>query len=307
VAFFGSETGFQMAAEHPLSIATGMVGHADITVPGVNSLTDGVLMVTPHGNDDNFATVEPKADGTGWDVDHYDNGTGREGPTGTNTDSINWIYLPYTTENLVAGRVNPDGTIINSTGVGTNPGEFTLTRDAAGEYLLSVAGRTPDQGMLLLNATGPAGSLDNSMVYEADGNAFRIIGLDMITSTESAAGEFVETEDTGFSFAFIDFITPPTLPGGDFAEADFNNSGVVDGADLAAWQAGFGTGTTKAQGDADADSDVDGNDFLVWQRQLGTTTTVAAAGAVPEPNVMVLTLLAGVGLLARTRQRTSVD
>ena len=33
--------------------------------------------------------------------------------------------------------------------------------------------------------------------------------------------------------------------------ADFNNSGGVNGADLTAWKAGFGTGTTKAQGDSD--------------------------------------------------------
>ena len=54
--------------------------------------------------------------------------------------------------------------------------------------------------------------------------------------------------------------------------ADFNGSGGVDGADLAAWKAGFGTGTTKAQGDSDQDGDVDGQDFLNWQRQVGQAT-----------------------------------
>jgi hypothetical protein len=52
---------------------------------------------------------------------------------------------------------------------------------------------------------------------------------------------------------------------------DFNSSGAVDGADLDAWEAGFGTGTTKAQGNADGDGDVDGHDFLLWQRQVGGT------------------------------------
>jgi hypothetical protein len=53
--------------------------------------------------------------------------------------------------------------------------------------------------------------------------------------------------------------------------ADFNSNGQVNAADLTAWRGGFGTGTTKAQGNADGDGDVDGADFLTWQRQLGQT------------------------------------
>ncbi len=53
--------------------------------------------------------------------------------------------------------------------------------------------------------------------------------------------------------------------------ADFNGNAAVNGQDLEAWRAGYGTGTTKAQGNADGDGDVDGNDFLLWQRQVGTT------------------------------------
>ncbi|MCC6491615.1 MAG: hypothetical protein IT424_01190 [Pirellulales bacterium] len=295
---FGKNAGFPMQANAALSTATGMVGHADIAVSGVNSLTDGVLMVTPNGNDDNFATVEPKADGSGWDVNHYDNGTGQEGPTGTNTDSINWIYLPYSTENLVAGRVNADGTLVNS----TDTSKFTLSKTAAGEYTLTVNGRNSSQGMLLLNATGPNGSLDNAMVYEAAGNSFKIIGLDMITSVESSSGAFVTPEDTSFSFAFIDFVTPPKVPGGNFLEADFNEDGSVDGDDLAVWDGGFGTGTTKADGDANGDGAVNGADFLVWQQQFGTSpAAAAAAAAVPEPAAAALALcgLAALGMLRR--------
>jgi hypothetical protein len=51
--------------------------------------------------------------------------------------------------------------------------------------------------------------------------------------------------------------------------ADFNNSGGVNDDDLDAWEANFGTGTTKAQGNADQDGDVDGHDLMTWQRQVG--------------------------------------
>jgi hypothetical protein len=49
--------------------------------------------------------------------------------------------------------------------------------------------------------------------------------------------------------------------------ADFDNSGSVNAADLAAWKAAFGPSSTG--GDADADGDTDGGDFLAWQGQLG--------------------------------------
>jgi hypothetical protein len=48
--------------------------------------------------------------------------------------------------------------------------------------------------------------------------------------------------------------------------SDFNDSGGVDGADLAVWKAAFGV---NANGDADGDGDTDGNDLMIWQRQVG--------------------------------------
>jgi parallel beta-helix repeat protein len=72
--------------------------------------------------------------------------------------------------------------------------------------------------------------------------------------------------------------------------ADFNNNGVVDSGDLAAWASGAGiaAGATKMQGDADGDHDVDGADFLIWQRQV----TPPGATAAPEPAAAVLGAIA---------------
>jgi hypothetical protein len=52
-------------------------------------------------------------------------------------------------------------------------------------------------------------------------------------------------------------LSDQNLDGG--LSADFNGAGGVNAADLAAWRGGYGTGTTKAQGNADGDGDVDGN------------------------------------------------
>lgn len=50
-----------------------------------------------------------------------------------------------------------------------------------------------------------------------------------------------------------------------FLEADFNQNGKVNGADLEIWQAALGVNDA---GDADGDGDTDGRDFLIWQRQF---------------------------------------
>jgi hypothetical protein len=289
VAFFGANTGFTMGA----NAAHDATGLGTVTITGVNSQNDGVLMANNGGNEDNFVTVTPHADGSGWDVQNWDNGL-----FGQNV-GFNYIYLPYTTQNLVAGRVNPDGTLINS----TDTSKFTLTREATGSYLLTVNGRTPDQGMLLLSADATDGSsMDNTLVYEPAGNAFRILGIDMVSNNEQAVGALTSLEDTRFQFAFIDWITPPSLPGGNFLAADFNHDGLVNGTDLGTWKANYGTGTTSAQGDANGDSKVDGADFLVWQRQVGMTPASATAAAVPEPAAACLALVAGLGCGLRRRR-----
>ena len=72
--------------------------------------------------------------------------------------------------------------------------------------------------------------------------------------------------------------------------ADFNGDGVVNGADLVDWRAGFGmpSGATHTQGDADGDADGDGGDFLVWQRQIGSPAIAAATASIPEPAISAL-------------------
>lgn len=292
VAFFGADSGFIAGTKVSADDGTGRV---DLAIPGVNSLTDGVLMATPWGNDDNFVTVEPKADGSGWNLDNYDNNTNIEDNTSEFEDGVNYVYLPYETENLVAGRVEEDGTIINS----TDPTGFTLTKQSTGEYLLQIVGKTFDDGMLLLNATGPDGSFDNTMAYERSGNDFLILGLDMITSEEAGLGQLVDLEGTSFSFAFVDFVddlvAPVTLT------ADFDGDGDVDADDLVQWQSDNGV---NGNSDADFDGDTDGADFLAWQRQFASTTGANAATTVPEPSLVTLLVIgAGYGLAFRKRHQ----
>jgi hypothetical protein len=81
--------------------------------------------------------------------------------------------------------------------------------------------------------------------------------------------------------------------------ADFDSSGVVDGADLTRWKNNFGVGlfATRSTGNTDDDGDVDGADFLAWQRQFGAAES--SPSAIPEPSSGLIAAMLVLGLLAR--------
>lgn len=172
-------------------------GSTTLTIPGSgDTRRSGVLLATGSGTgpDDNIATVQPLTDGSGWNIRLQDNSTAPE------ADWINYVFLPYGTENLVAGQVSAAGYLVNKTG------QFSLVREGTGLYRLSIPGQSPQTGMLLLNATQAGASNDNTVVYKADGNDFLIRGIDLQTDNTHAP------EDTDFHFAFIGFNNPPRNP-----------------------------------------------------------------------------------------------
>jgi hypothetical protein len=78
-------------------------------------------------------------------------------------------------------------------------------------------------------------------------------------------------------------LTASGIPG------DFDHNGVVNAVDLAQWKGDFGVNN---ESDADNDGDSDGADFLLWQRNFGNSAAGTTAAAVPEPNAVVLFLIA---------------
>ena len=80
-------------------------------------------------------------------------------------------------------------------------------------------------------------------------------------------GLVFDSED--YDYKFRTWMEPPPGPG------DFNEDGLVDDADLAVWQVGFGT-------------EYSGSDLLDWQRNQ---TVIAAVTSVPEPSSLVLLAL----------------
>ena len=192
VAYFPYAQGWEAAANAPTSGGT-----ATLSLPGAGDTRgSGVLLINAYGNDDNFATASPTADGTGWTVQVRDNSSSLEG------DGFNYAYLPYGTENLIAGHVAQNGDIMDRTST-----PFSVTRESAGNYRLSIPGESPQTGMLLLTATQERYSNDNFLTYTADGNDFIIHGIDSQSGVAARPNH-----DTYFNFAFISFDNPPTDP-----------------------------------------------------------------------------------------------
>ncbi len=126
------------------------------------------------------------------------------------------------------------------------------------------------------------------LVLDIDEEIDGVLGADVLTS--GWVDLFSTTPDTGpikkVSFDFTEFFSEgdhgslvldldPTY---DLVQqagqnGDFDGDGDRDSADLALWEAGFGTdlGAQLIHGDDDSDGDVDGADFLRWQRNFAAT------------------------------------
>jgi hypothetical protein len=133
----------------------------------------------------------------------------------------------------------------------------------------------------------------------------------------AAEGQFVETSQGvpygtqllaslgSPNFAIRDGDYNPTF---DDQRQEFVFDGVVDGADLLAWQRwyGFGEGgwATREHGDGSLNRTVDDADLGVWERAFGAAPAagIAATLSVPEPASVVCGTL-GLGSLVVRRRR----
>jgi hypothetical protein len=85
------------------------------------------------------------------------------------------------------------------------------------------------------------------------------------------------------------------------SDADFNNDGIVNGADFLIWQRGFGVGSSHNAGDADGSGTVNAADLAWWKSTFGTSAGMASFAAVPEASSIVLfgAALLGFGAVRR--------
>lgn len=132
---------------------------------------------------------------------------------------------------------------------------------------------------------GTAGSVispgTNLTIYEP-GIASLLLNNQPATPWAAGAGWLSVFIPAGTHALSIDLLAPT---------ADFDASGVIDGADLLIWQRNLGTvsGATIASGDSDYDGDVDADDLATWRTEVaGLPAAGAAATPIPEPPAIAL-------------------
>jgi hypothetical protein len=202
--------------------------------------------------------------------------------TGPSPNTLTLLVDPETGEALLKNtspfRVPIDGYTIQSTSGSLLPATWTSLDDqnvAGGDWAeanvsaSSLSELKPTASTLL--PRGDVYSLGKIFVGEA--------GTQDLTLGFLIAGQSVATPG-------VVLYTPVT------PSADFDGSGVVDGADLLIWQRGVGRtiDATSSEGDADHDGDVDAGDLAVWRSAFGAGAAPSAA-AVPEPAAWLLAVV----------------
>ena len=182
-------------------------GIVDLRNKGIDSRTDGILLVTGAKDENNFALSQVNAGNGTWNLFLHD-----QSITTSSTfeqDPIAFVFIPKYDTNLVSGRVNGDGSLDAYSG---DSPRFTIANTSAGTYILQVNGGGPTNGILIVTCEGGGYyNLDDIVSYQAtaDGTGWVIQTRDTPSCIlETVIASDGETEPT-FDFVYI----PAQLPG----------------------------------------------------------------------------------------------
>ncbi len=218
-------SGWTSAGAHAAGLTAGLVkwlqypaesgiyaGIAELRLPGVNSLEDGMLFTTSAdgGSDVNIVGVAPLEDGTGWLITiREDAALDAETLADPAQSEFQFVYVPFDAQNLLGGYINgTDGSKRKAAG------DFTVTRAGTGTYELAIPGKTGADGTLLLQAAElEAGSFETVATraffsYEYSNGKF------VIQSRKTTTDTTADLADASFYVAWVDFATPLSPPDG---------------------------------------------------------------------------------------------
>jgi hypothetical protein len=164
---------------------------------------------------------------------------------------------------------------------GTGPGEFDKL--VVGGNLVAAGNLT----VQLINGFMPPGG--NSFdIHDWSGNRSGTLTLNLPSLSPGLAWNTTSLMTTGV-------LSVTAAP-----DADFDNDGDVDGADLLIWQANLGlTGATNAQGDADGNGAVNAADLTHWKGTFGGAVVVSAGAPEPAAAALIAWTLAGLAAVRR--------
>ncbi len=293
-----------------ISDATVSIGFANPLLPGSLSLGNAGVALGTRAQGQGIATFERSSITVANRVAVGRLSGGSLEATTTSSGTLNLIDSSVTTPTFevanvllgtagtVDGTVNLESSLVNVTGA------MTLEPGSLFDFGLSGATKADGTGALGQYSAINSGSAN----LAGDLNVSLLDGYVPATTTSF---EII----TGLRAGNFDNVTFPVVPGLMWRinynpnsvviralvglTADFNNSGIVDAADLAIWQSSYGI---NALADADNDGDSDGEDFIEWQRQLGLSPPISASTvAVPEPSTFVLALMSAMGIWSQRR------
>jgi hypothetical protein len=183
----------------------------DLTSLGIDSRTDGTLLVVGAKNENNYAVAGVNPTNGTWNLllhDVANNGSSTE------QDPIGFVYIPKTDTQVISGRFRGDGTILTYSGASP---QFTVTSNNVGTYELKLVGKSPRFGVLIVSPeAGFTGNQDNIVNYQLNdaGDGWIIESRDMppVPASIKPQAPPLETPDGGLSpicgFVFIPGPTP---------------------------------------------------------------------------------------------------
>ncbi len=177
-------------SNHFLYFGPGVYG-VDLTSFGIDSHTDGVLLVSGGKDEANYGLSQANPTNGTWnvfihDMSHATAGTMEEDP-------VAFVYIPRTNSSLISGKFNGDGSIALYSDASPR---FTATPLSEGNFELKITGHSPKTGVLIISAEGGGTyNLDNIVTYQ---------------SNAAGDGWIIQTRDT----PGMGFQTPTAADGG---------------------------------------------------------------------------------------------
>ncbi len=227
-----------VAVSNELAAAGGWITNAgksvlDLRSLGIDSRTDGVLLVNHAKDEANFALSKAEADGT-WTLFVHDNATSSAGSY--EQDPVAFVYIPRTNTDVVSGRFASDagGAPTIQMYSGDSP-QFTVAPVGAGRWYLQMNDFAATNGVLIISAEGGGTyNLDNIVSYQMtdDGLGWQIQSRDTPANGLQSPNDIVNGENVPGPVASFVFIPAPTAG---FTVAPTNNLLTTESGGLASF------------------------------------------------------------------------
>ena len=151
----------------------GGLSTVNLTSLGINSQTDGVLLVTAGANNNEYASSKANTNGT-WTVYVKDNGTNGNVTT---QGPVAFVFVPKTNVSVISGKFSGDSSILMYNG---SAPRFSVTTITNGTWKLTIPGYSSSKGVLVISGDGGGGNNgDNIVSAQPSGSDWIIEGRDL--------------------------------------------------------------------------------------------------------------------------------